>query len=63
MSPTTTDTDTTSMDDLNRPIQYMNDSSNNNFMPFITGVYNQEPVTYKHSYTLFLPLITPQYTS
>ena len=41
----------------------MNDSLNNNPMPFTTGVYNQEPITFKHPYTMFVPPITPQYTS
>ena len=41
----------------------MNDSPNNNTMPFTTGVYSQGPITYKHLYTLFVPAITPQYSS
>ena len=41
----------------------MNDSPNINLIPFTTGVYNQEPITYKYPYTLFVPIITPQYTS
>ena len=63
MSPTNTDWDTTNRDDFNESIQYMNDSPNTYPMPFTTGVYNQDPITYKHPYTLFVPLITPQYTS
>ena len=38
----------------------MNDSPNTNPIRFTIGVYNQEPITYKHPYTLFVPLITPQ---
>ena len=49
----------------------MNDSSNINPMPssdkvlasFTTDVNNQERITYKYPYTLFVPPITPQYTS
>ena len=41
----------------------MKDSPNINPMSFTTGVYNQEPITYKHPYTLFVPPITLQYTS
>ena len=49
----------------------MNDSSNINPMPssdkvlasFTTDVNNQERITYKYQYTLFVPPITPQYTS
>ena len=52
--------DTNNKEEFNDPIQYMNDSPNTNPIPFTTGVYNQEPVTYKHPYTLFLPSI---YTS
>ena len=37
---------TTNREDFNEPIQYMNDSPNNNPIPFTTGVYNQEPITY-----------------
>ena len=62
MSPTN-DGNKTNIEDFNEPIQYMNDSPNNNPMPFTTGVYNQEPITYKHPYTLFVPSITPKYTS
>ena len=32
-------------------------------MPFTTGVYNLEPISYKHPYTLFVPPITPLSTS
>ena len=63
MSPTNNDGDTTNKDEFNEPIQYMNDSPNNNPMPFTTGIYKQKPITYKHPYTLFVPPITPQYTS
>ena len=41
----------------------MNDSPNTNPILFTTGVYSQEPITYKHPYTLFVPSITQQYTS
>ena len=63
MSPTNTDGDTTTRDEFNEPIQYINDFPNNNFISFTTYVYNQEPLTYKHPYTLFVSSITPQYTS
>ena len=63
LMPTNNDGDTTNRDKFNEPIPYMNDSPNNNPMPFTTGVYNQEPITYKHPYTLFVPSITPTYTS
>ena len=59
----TNDGDTTNIEDFNEAIQYINDSPNNNLMPFTTGVYNQELITYKHPYTLFVHLITTQYTS
>ena len=59
----TNDGDKTNRKDLNEPIQYLNDSPDNNPIAFTTGVYNQEPITYKHPYTLFVPPITPQYTS
>ena len=39
MSPTN-DGDTTNKKDFKKPIQYMNDSFNNNPMPFTIGVYN-----------------------
>ena len=61
--PTNNDGDTTNRDEFNEPIQYMKYSYNNNPMPFTTGVYTQEPVTYKHPYTLFVPSITSTYTS
>ena len=61
--PNTNDGDTNTRDEFNEPIQYMNDSPNMNQIPFTTGVYNQEPITYKHPYTLFVPSITPTYTS
>ena len=44
MSPTN-DGDTTNRDDFNDPIQ-LNDSPNTNPIPFPTGVYNQEAITY-----------------
>ena len=44
----TNDGDTNNREDFNDPIQYMNDSPNNNPIPFNTGVYSQEPITYKH---------------
>ena len=47
-------TNTPNRKEFNDPIQYMNDSPNTNPIPFTTVVYNQEPVTYKHAYTLFL---------
>ena len=59
----TNDRDTFNRDDFNEPIQYINDFLNSNPMPFTTGVYNQEPISYIHPYTLYLPPITPQYTS
>ena len=34
----TIDGDTTNRKDFNKPIQYVNDSPNNNFIPFTTGV-------------------------
>ena len=46
MSPTN-DGDTTNREKFNEPIQYRHDFPNNNPMPFTTGVYNQEPITYK----------------
>ena len=58
----TNDGDTNNRDDITYPIQ-MNDSPNSNLIPFTTGVYNQEPITYKHPYTLFVPPITPSFTS
>ena len=58
----TNDGDTTNIKDFNDPIQ-LNDSPNNNPILYTTCVYNQEPITYKHPYTLFVPLITPSYTS
>ena len=63
MSPVNNDGDTTNRENFNEFIQYMNDSSNHNPMPFTTGVYNQNPITYNHPYTLFVPPITKQYTS
>ena len=41
----------------------MNDSPNNNPIPITTGVYNQDPITYEHPYTLFVFPITLHYTS
>ena len=41
----------------------MNDSPNNNPIPFTIDVYSQEPITYKHPYTLFIPSINPSYNS
>ena len=41
----------------------MNDSPNKNPIPFTIGVYSQEPITYKHPYTLVVFSITPSYTS
>ena len=38
-------------------------SPNNNPIPFTIGVYNQEPITYKHPYTFCVTPITLQYTS
>ena len=61
--PTNNDGVTTNRNEFNKPIQYMNDSPNNNSMPFTISIYNQEPITYKHPYTLFVCPITPQYTS
>ena len=77
--PPTNDGDTTNRDEMNggldspfnEPIQYVNDSptslpdqrSNTNPIPFTTGVYSQEPITYKHPYILLVPSITPTYTS
>ena len=58
--PTNIDRDTTNKDEVNEPIQYMNDPPNTNLIPFITGVYNQDTITYKHPYTLFEHSITPQ---
>ena len=71
LMPTNNNGDTTNRDEFNESIQYMNDSStslldqrsNTNPILFTTGVYNQEPITYQHPYTLFVPPITPQYTS
>ena len=53
MSPINNDGDTTNRKDFNEPIQYVNDYINNHPMPFTTGVYNQEPITYKHPYYKF----------
>ena len=71
MSYTNNDWHITNRKDFNKPIQYVNDSrtllsnqrSSNNPIPFTTGVNNQKPITYKHPYTLFVPLISVQYTS
>ena len=63
LMPTNNDKDTTHVDEFHEPIQYMNDSPNNNPMTFTTGVYNHKIISYKHPYTLFLPPITPHYTS
>ena len=54
----TNDGDTNNREDITDPIQ-LNDSPNINFIPFTTGVYNKEPITYKQPYTLFVPPITP----
>ena len=35
----------------------------NKHIPVTTVVYNQEPISYKHPYTLFVHQITPSYTS
>ena len=68
MSPSN-DGDTTNREDINDPIKLNNSTTSlsdqrysNNPMPFTTGFYNQESITYKHSYTLFVPPITLQYT-
>ena len=58
----TNDRDTTNREDFTDPIQ-LNDSPTNNFIPFTTVVYNQEPISYKHPYTLIVPPIIPSYTS
>ena len=55
------DGDTNNREDFTDPIQ-LNDSPNTP-IPFTTGVYNQEPITYKDPYTLFIPPITLLYTS
>ena len=60
--PTNNDGDTTNRVDFTDPIQ-LNDSPNNNPIPFTTGVYNQEPIPYKQPYILFVPPITPSHTS
>ena len=60
--PTNNDGDTNNRVDFTDPIQ-LNDSPNNNPIPLTTGVNTQEPIIYKHPYTLFAPLITPSYTS
>ena len=62
---------TTDRKDFNKNKQFVNASPNNNPMPssdkvlafFTSNVYNQEPITYKHSYNLFVPIITQQNTS
>ena len=59
---TNNDGDTNNRENFTDPIQ-LKYSPNNNHIPFINGVYNQEPITYKHQYTLFVPPITPSYTS
>ena len=41
MSPTN-DGDTTNREEFNEPIQYINDSPNNNPIPFSTNVYNHK---------------------
>lgn len=56
------DEDTTNSDYFNKLIQMMNNSITNNSISFTTGVYNQEPVTYTHLFTLFVIQIAPQYT-
>ena len=60
--PITNDGDSNNKDDFTDPIQ-LNDSPNINSIPFTTGVYNQEPITYKHPFTLFVLPITSSYTS
>ena len=60
--PTTNNGDSNNREDFIDPIQ-LNDYPNNNPIPFTTGVYNKEPITYKHPYTLFVPSITSAYTS
>ena len=57
------DEDTTNREEFTKYIQYINDSPYTNPMPFITAVYTQKQITYKHPYTLFVPSLTPQYTS
>ena len=57
------DGDTTNRKDFNKPIQYGNYSPNNNSISITTGVDNQEPITYKHQYTLFVFPMTPQLTN
>ena len=54
MSPT--NNGDTNREDFNEPIQ-LNDSPNTNPIPFTTGVYNKEPISYKHPYTLYLQLL------
>ena len=54
----TNDGDTTNREKFNEPIEYMNDSSNNNCNLFTTCVLSQKPITYKHPYTcLYLQLL------
>ena len=52
LMPTNNDKDTTNRAELNEPIQCMNDFPNTNAIPFTTNVFTQEPITYKHPYTL-----------
>ena len=77
--PTNNDENTTNRDKFDLLIQYINDSPNSlldqrsntnptdlrTFSPFplATSVYTQKPISYKHPYTLFVPSITPSYTS
>ena len=57
LMPTNNDGETTNREDFTDPIQ-LNDSPNNNYIFFTTGVYNQKPITYKHPNTLlFLQLL------
>ena len=60
--PTNNNGDKNNREDFTDPIQ-LNDSYNNNPIPFTTRVFSQEPITYKHPYTLFIPSITQSYTS
>ena len=62
LMPTNIDIESTNREDFTDPIQ-LNNSPNINPMPFTNGVYNKEPITYKHPCTLFVPSITPSYTS
>ena len=62
LMPINHDGETTHRADYTDPIQ-LNNSPNNNPISFTTGVKNQDPITYKLPYTLFVFTISPLYIS